>query len=440
MNKLGIAGFFILVIGLLSFPAFVSAFDYSGSLTSLARMWNIDRSNLDESDLFRFRLYEYLFFNAEGSKNFSIPVYGRGSFDLGKEGDSTGDLIYGYLDWHNNTENLSVKAGRQLNFHSEFPVFFDGAQVSYRFRQAYYAEFFTGVNFYPGRDWSSKDLLFGFRTSYEGNEKLNAGLSYLQSYLQDDPEHRALGLDFSSVIIPKLEIRGYLNYDFLFDLFYDSNIHANGEYRDKFSYWFNFTRYVPSGFLPANSIFTVFSFEKVQEFAGQVEVAAKKWIRPYLESTYRDFGVDSSTEFNIGARIYPEKFRLDYLSASYNYEGGYAGKFQDIYLKGRVLVNPKLSLSTRVTVYLYGDEITDRVFLPAFTVYPDAEDSLYGSSNRANSFSIYLGSLYDFSPQMSAAAGLDYSRTPYLDNDVRGIFKFTYRFWSPIKVKGGDQE
>ena len=75
MKKLGIAGFFILVIGLLSVPAFVSAFEYSGSLTSLARIWNIDRSNLDESDLFRFRLYEYLFFNAEGSKNFSIPVY-----------------------------------------------------------------------------------------------------------------------------------------------------------------------------------------------------------------------------------------------------------------------------------------------------------------------------------------------------------------------------
>ncbi|OGL45329.1 MAG: hypothetical protein A2161_21645 [Candidatus Schekmanbacteria bacterium RBG_13_48_7] len=169
-------------------------------------------------------------------------------------------------------------------------------------------------------------------------------------------------------------------------------------------------------------------------------MAVNKWIRSFFEYTYRNFAVDNSSSWQIGFRAYPKNTALDYVSASYNSEDGYAGKFQDIYLKSRVTLNSKLSFSSRLTVYLYSNKADDRVFLPAFSLDPAEAEILYERDRRDNSFSFYVSSQYNFTPRISALAGIDYSRTPYLNHDVRGVLKFTYRFWSPIIVKGGDAE
>ena len=175
----------------------------------------------------------------------------------------------------------------------------------------------------------------------------------------------------------------------------------------------------------------------MQDYSGFLELEFNKTVRPFIEYRYRDFDVDESARWELGIRARPQEIPLDYVSASYVHENGYAGQYEDLYLAARYTVNPKLSISTRATFYLYSNKAEDKIFLPVFSFDPVYGDILFEEHRRDYSFNLYLAMLHHLNPRMSVVAGFEYSRTPNLNYDLRGVFKFTYRFWSPIKVEGG---
>ena len=161
---------------------------------------SLEKNTNQGEDALVLPFYQYLqmdYGDAEEA-GWSFHLYGWGRTDLADsayfEDTTDGELLHGYLEYRRPYSALHLKLGRQHIFAGVTNQSVDGLQVAAGLGEIFTATLFGGIT--SGSDESSADTTCGGRLALHPLPRYELGLSYQNTDLEGDPDHRA-GLDLS---------------------------------------------------------------------------------------------------------------------------------------------------------------------------------------------------------------------------------------------------
>jgi hypothetical protein len=186
----------------LSFVLASHAFEVRVDSETIIRHFERDDRDGDESHV--RPAYEYLRieFGELEEKGFSFHGYGWGRFDLGNSSyfsdDSGGEVLYAYLQYSQDSNNVLVRVGRQFIYEGVSNQSVDGVSVKSNvtplFTVSSYFGLAVGVEEVDGR---SGDHLFGGRLAHHLGSRYEVGISYKYLANDSDKQVKVLGIDSS---------------------------------------------------------------------------------------------------------------------------------------------------------------------------------------------------------------------------------------------------
>lgn len=414
----------IFIVGflLLLAPGWAGAAEISLQSETLFRF--MQRDTLTTKDAAVLPIYEYLQVDA-GSLNargLSLHLYGWGRADLGDgdyyRDDSSGELLYGYLEYTRPFSNFNLRLGRQYVIAGLANDSIDGlflrTDLGPYFALSAYGGLPVAFDTTAGR---SGDSIYGGRLAHHFGTRYEIGLSYQQVANDSATEDQQVGIDLAFTLPAGISFSGRSSYnlesegwgehfyearfslaDFHFRPFYESY-----DYRD----YFASGEETPNPFnilSHGNEALTAYGTDLLWTGLGSWELGAKIKFFNY------DVNSDSAAYY---AAI------LTWHGAGLTQAGGEIGAMQgdaasNNYLLGRL--------------FFYWDKPVDlsHTFVSGDLFYAAYDKSVYGQDG---SFFASLGAGHRFlDERLELKLSGDYSSDPNFDSDWRGMLVASYRF------------
>ena len=206
--------FFFLLFSFLLAASFSQAAEYSISSDTIIRVF--ERDTADKKDALVSPIYEYLQVDivSKGEAGISFHGYGWGRADLGDgdyfSNDTDGELLYGYLEYASDWNDLNLRLGRQHIFFGVSNESLDGlsgsTDITSYFSIAAYAGYPVALNNENGHDG---DSLVGGRIEHHMGTLYQIGSSYQRVANDGDRAEETLGLDMSFALPGGINLQGY---------------------------------------------------------------------------------------------------------------------------------------------------------------------------------------------------------------------------------------
>ncbi len=383
-----------------------------------------ERDTAGQDDAAVIPVYEYLQLDA-GSLNtrgLAFHFYGWGRNDLGDGGfyrdDSSGELLFGYLEYTRPFSTLNVRLGRQYVFEGVSNESIDGLRVSTGLTRHFTLSAYGGqpvaLDSEHGRDG---DSIIGGRVAHLRRSLYEVGLSYKKVGDDSNDQEEMLGVDLSLFLPAGISLYGLSNRNLETEGWaehsYELRIAAGPLLLRPFFEYFEYDDTFGTGTNSAQPFPNLSRIgEKLTVYGGELS-----WLR--------------SSVWDLGLRgkfyTYNELDSSQYYSALATWHGkaltqvgGELG-----YMKGDAADNDYLL--GRLHCYLENlPKGVPLAFLSGELIYTLYDEEIY---NEDDSFFLSLGAGQRFlSDALEVKLSGDYAWDAYYDSDLRGMLVFSYTF------------
>jgi len=446
--------------GIILFPAFflifsvffappVTATTISGNTTTIMRIYSEQQHG---EDLTLLPFYEYFTLNATNlSKGLSVHLSGLGrvdALDPNLDYRADGDISYGYLEYRLLQDRLTARLGRQLLFlGAPFVRQLDGLDVNSRFAGRFSARLFAGSpvsNTYgdpfdlpeedrkrPGTSFEEKsgDLIYGAKIGYRIPWKANVGVVYFRENDAGELGAENIGLDLQYRISRQLEFMGDVYFDPTTKNLPHAKILALVSPARRWLLNINFNHSIPGDSLNKTSIFSVFSWENHDAVGGDISCQATDRLDLQLDYTYH---------FTTGDAEESESSHRVFLAERYDF-----GRRQ----LRRILILTQERLQAEENSFFRLRGATQVFFTSIVFSSLDVVAQLFdekptsGNIEYGTSYSLTAGATlgYQSSSNWKLLMGADFTTSPLVESDLRGMIKFEYNFYRPIGQKNSGE-
>jgi hypothetical protein len=382
---------------------------------------SLERDTNQGEDALVLPFYQYLqldYGDAEEA-GWSFHMYGWGRTDLADsayfEDTTDGELLHGYLEYSRPYSALHLKLGRQHIFAGVTDQSVDGLQAAAGLGEILTATLFGGIT--SASDESSSDTTYGGRLALHPKPRYELGLSYMNTDLEGDPDHRA-GLDLSFNWSDWLTLQGLSSFNLETEDWREHRYSALLRFKDAVlepSYHaFSYQDYFGTGREETNLFhFLANTEEQVTIFGADLQLQGSGPMR--LGARYNQYGYDLRQEsaayyaallsmgLSGGSRLGVEAGRMDGETADNTYT---------LYRAYFFWVAP---FSRSAPAFISGDGIYQAYDTPVFD-----EDS-------AVNFSLSAGFRLIDDRLALKLTGL-YSQDPYFEENVEGLVTLQYQY------------
>ena len=405
-------------------PSFSQAAEYSVSSDTIIRVF--ERDTADKKDALVNPVYEYLQVDTgnKGEAGVSFHGYGWGRADLGDgdyfSDDTDGELLYGYLEYAGDWNDLNLRLGRQHIFFGVSNESLDGlsgsTDITSYFSIAAYAGYPVALNNENGHDG---DSLVGGRIEHHMGTLYQIGSSYQRVANDGDRAEETLGIDMSFALPGGINLQGHstrnLETDGWAEHYYDLQFTLSDFHVQPFFQHFQYEDYFSDGIASANPFrYLADTGETLTVFGGDLSwYKSLNWETAFAAKSY-DYDIrDESSQFFSGQVTWHKGEDLTQIGAEIGYMHGDTAETN--YVLGRTFVFWDLFLENLPPFFVSWD-----LLFVSYDEDINGEDSSLFSS-------LGVGAKF-MNESLSVALTGDYSKDPYFDNDIRGQLVVSYKF------------
>lgn len=423
---LGVGGMWLGALSLFTFSVTASAVAQDTSLLSgnsstiFRTMQNTDGNSL-------VPVYEYLnvsALNLDKNGRFSLDVGGWGRTDLGRRSTNDyhdGDLQYGYITYHAPKNNLVVNLGRQFITEGVASEKVDGLYLGSDFKAGFGGAAFVGAPVVTEPNSSGGDLIFGGRVTNSNSKYYTFGISALKANHSGSNFREEEGVDLWLHPFSQIDIVGRSSYNSITGGWMEHDYKATYTPLTKFSfnagysdihykhYFFHMTTNVFSLLGPSNPTGTLNPNEELQSAGGSVAYTPSKAI-----AVVGDY----------------KKYQY-WIAGDANYYGGKATFLPPGNFVTGVAIHRMDGSTNKLRYIEYRVFASKKIY--KFDLTADSFNLHYDSPINGvnNSYSVIGAASYELTHGLKIWADIDYSKNPYYNNNVAGLFKLTYAFDVP---------
>lgn len=368
--------------------------------------------------------YEYLQFDlgSRETKGLSFHFYTWGRADLADSGfysDSTsGEVLYGYLQYTRDVNNLDVRLGRQYIFAGVGDQSIDGLRVSGDvspyFSVSAYGGLPVALDTTSGR---SGDSTFGGRVSNHYKSLYDLGVSYKKVQNDGDLAEEKMGVDLSLALPEGISVYGLstLNLDSggWAEHSYEVRFHLKDVQFRPFFQRYNYDDYFRTTAESANPFrFLAGTNETLTVYGSDATWRSDPW-EAGLKFKYYNYDKRADSSQYYGGLLSWHGENLTSIGGEVGYMDGNTDPTKYLLLRG----------------YGYWDKVPAVLlvdFLTGDVVYVDYQNKI---NNQGYSFFASLGAGKKFfANALQIKLSGDYSKDPYFDNDLRGMLVAKFVF------------
>ena len=370
--------------------------------------------------------YEYLQVDAGKltEKGLSFHIYGWGRYDFGGddvfEDDTAGELLYGYLQYTHDMNNLALRAGRFYVFEGVASDAVDGVSLRSDITPWFTLSAYGGQ---PGALDSSNgrsgDSIAGGRISHHLGSLYDIGVSYKNIQNDGDLAEEFAGVDFSLFLPANLSLLGFSSYNLdskgWGEHSYEARWYAGGFMIRPYYQMFNFGDY----FTDNKTTPAVF---RIQNSRNDEELTVIGGDVTWQPSEIWDFGA------KVKSLSYDERDDdAVYYAALATWHGE-----ETTQAGGEFGISDGDSDPTSfwlARAFFYWDSMSGWLkpaFITGDVVYARYDKSVFGEDSSLFA-SLALGRNFLGDTLRLKLSG-DYSSDPYFDEDIRAMFFATYLF------------
>jgi hypothetical protein len=371
-------------------------------------------------------IYEYFQMDIgnKGEAGLSFHGYGWGRADLGDgdyfADDPDGELLYGYLEYASDWNNLNLRLGRQHIFFGVSNESLDGlnasTDITKYFSIAAYAGYPVALDNENGHDG---DSLVGGRIEHHWGTLYQIGSSYQRVDSDGDQDEETLGFDMSFAMPGGINLHGYstlnLETDGWAEHFYDLQFTLADFQVHPFFQRFQYEDYFSDGMNSANPFrYLAGTDETMTVFGADLSwYKSLNWETAFAVKGY-DYDIrEESSQFLSGQVIWHKGEDRTQIGAEIGYMNGDTAETK--YVLGRTFVFWEFFLKNLPPVFLSWD-----------LLYVSYDEEINGEDSSLFS-SLGLGAKF-MNESLSVALTGDYSKDPYFDNNFGGQLVVSYKF------------
>ncbi len=371
-------------------------------------------------------IYQYLKLNAD---NFSVEglsfhAYGWGRQEL-LDSDffreqSSGELIYAYLEYTAPDAPFSARLGRQYIFSGVANDSIDGlwlkGTLSEYFSASVYAGQPVGLSTTAGR---SGDSIYGGRLAHKNKNFYEIGLSYQTSQNDGDTAANLLGIDLSAGLPMNASLYGYSTRNLETEGWAEHSYEVNFQL-DRFSFrpfyeYYSYLDYFDSGANATNPFkLLALSGEDLSTFG--VDASWRQSESFTFGGKFKAYSYDQNQASNLISLIVSwnsESVELTQAGAEIGYMSGDAANNDYLLLR----------------LYGFYDELGDRYWLDFIS--GDVVYALYDRDILGRSYSVFTslgaGKTF-FNDQLTLRLSGDYSQDPYFDDNLQVLLSASFAY------------
>ena len=408
---------------LLAEPAAAADYAISGESTTFLRM----QTTVDDSDI--YPLSEYLRFSVLGAQKdgsaISLHVGAWGRVDLGdrsRDDRADADLQYGYLSYHGAKNNLLVNAGRHFVTEGVATERVDGLYARSDLAAGFAAAAFLGAPVVTEPNFRGGDFIYGGRVSQGKQGLYSVGLSALKSEGDDSRDREEQGLDIWVHPLKQVDVTGRSSYNSLTSGWMEHDYTVSVSPLDaltvsadvsRINYGDYFYHVTTSALSLTNGIIS--PDEELTSAGVKASYGALKNFTVAADYKNYSYDIEGNADY-FGGNV---AYAADSLAAGFGVHRMDGASDRLSYLEYRLYALKKLG---------------------AFDVAADFFNVNYDQSVNGvkNSYALTGSAGYRFDEKLRVWADLEYSRSPFFDNELRGLVKVAYAF-DMKHGKGGDK-
>ena len=389
------------------------------------------RTTIEKKDL--YPLYEYVRLNVtdslkDGSAlSFYMSAWGRADL-AGKttSNETDGDLRYAYLSYRSAKNNLLVNVGRQFVSEGVAAEKFDGAYLRSDLLGGFGAAAYVGKSVFSEPDYKGGGIFYGGRVSHSMAKYYTVGLSALKSEKADGGRYREEeGVDIWIHPLEQIDLAGRTSYNS-----------------------------ITSGFMESAYTLTITPIDGLSVSSEVSSVSYKDYFHNVTTKALSlTTGIIDPKEkmLSTGAAISYIPLKNLTVSANYkNYSYDIAGAAN--YFGGKVTYAVPESYSAGLSanrmegaidrlryseLRLFASKILGKTTLSADYISVIFDKAINGTKN---SYSITGSAGYQLTDKLRVAADLEYSRSPFMNDELRGMIKVVYAFETKFGEGGSKSE
>jgi hypothetical protein len=367
--------------------------------------------------------YEYLRIDIGQSaeKGYSFHTYGWGRYDFADndffEDSSDGELLYGYFQYADPESSLDLRAGRQNIFAGVGNDAIDGLLVSSNLGLGLVASAYGGqaVGF-TSSNGRTGDSVYGGRLGYQQLQYGEVGVSYKILDNDDVTAEELVGMDLTLFLPANISFLGFSS----------RNLETSG--------WgeHSYELRIPVKTVNFRPYFGQYEYEHY--FGTGVNTVNPFRVLAINGEELRVIGLDTAWKFSdvldFGVKLkgndYDRMNSSEYASGLATWHGDELTQVgvEVGYMNGDL--DKQKYLLTRLYGYLDGLSGVGVGFISGDMIWAHYDEPIFG---RDDSLFFSLGTGRTFLDEaLELKLSGDYSRDPYFDKDVRGLFTVTYRF------------
>lgn len=368
-----------------------------------------------------------------GDGNLSLHLYGWGRVDLAdrstNEGETEGNLTYGYLSYRLPTANGELKAGRFFVYEGITVEQIDGISARTDLQQGFALTLFGGVPVKLDRDSKSKgDYIAGGRASYRKGGVIELGVAGVQegdvtldraSGAKDDRQlvggdiwlspHRMVELNGRSFY--NAATGGIAEHSYYLSVKPHKAVTVTGVYNEeRFKNYFTFSN--------LRSLFNPDNGGELKSYGGEVTWNAAPPVE--VVADYRRYNRSSNvaTDNNGNSHRYGGEMRLTLLDKkvrsglSYHRSDGATGFNSYHEVRG------------------YGFHDGGRYFASLDAITQFFKNSIF---SKKEAFEVIASAGMRILPELALSGDISYGQNPRLTDELRGVLRVTYNYASTGK-------
>lgn len=384
-----------------------------------------ERDTVTEEDAAALPVYEYLHVDTGELEDYGLSFYlqGWGRVDLADndyyDEQTTGELLYGYLEYTRKTNRCAVRFGRQYIFEGVASEAVDGLRLSGDLGKQISLSVYGGQPVGLGSEHGSKgDSIYGGRLAHRYKKFYEVGVSYKSVENDDEIAEEMLGVDLSLSLPAALNLTGF------------SSFNRESEDWAEHSYELR----VPLGGFILKPFYQRFSYEDY--FGSGANTVNPFRILGQSEENLTAYGVDAIWKLGDRLSLAGKVRQHDYdhfdSSRTYSVMTAWQGEDQDEYGMeiGRTAAKDTADNEyTLARFYGYSEDMGDRLgidFISADLFLASYDKEIYGEDRSL--FVSLGGGWHFFDDILSVKLSGDYSRDPYFDKDLRGMLTVSYTY------------
>ena len=376
----------------------------------------LERDTVSENNALIVPAYEYLNFDI-GSSTVTFHASGFGRYDLTDNDffsdQSTGELLYGYLEIRPTNNKITARLGRQTVFggvanESIDGLYFDTALLSSLSLSAYAGQP-VSVNDINSRDG---DSIYGGRVGFRIS-KLNLGLSYKMLENDSTDSEEMAGVDYG-ITLHNLYIGGVSTYNLITEDFaehsFDAIMSSEANRLRLFYQLFTFADYFGTGANNANPFrLLAQTYEELSSYGLELTRKISENAELGIKLTRNDYDLEEASHY--AALLISLGDTKTQYGGEIGISEGENGRNDMLLARGYIL---RKFVGNRLIDQLSFDILYATYDQPIFNEDTSIFTSLSASSKLSERLMLKLST--------------DYESSPYYDSDVRGLVSLVYNY------------